>query len=97
MAVSAPITLRIPIKSELAEQLRKAGPGTTIHHPRAGKRKGRAVLMRALTKAGVPIRLVKTFAWSTAGAQPVAAAEPTEPEVIEATAELADSELEADG
>lgn len=72
------ISVSLPVTAEQAEKLRAAKPGTTVHHPRAGTRAGRAQVSRAVMAAGVPARLAKTFAWSTTGAAP-ATTKPAKP------------------
>lgn len=67
------ISITLPISQEHIDRINEAGPGATIHHPRAASRPGRQQLSRALTFAGIDSRLVATLGWSTTG-------NPVEPE-----------------
>lgn len=73
--MSKPISISLPVTEAQAEAVIAAGPGATVHHPRATSIPGRRQLSTALTVAGVPSRLVKTLAWQGHGA-PHAPAEP---------------------
>lgn len=72
--MSTPIRINTKPTPAQVKAIIKAGPGATVHHPMASSPGRRKQLAMALGRAGVPHRLVRTLGWSSAGAEPAAAA-----------------------